>query len=56
MIALCFQCDTVSVVIPAGNESLAQLKAFRHLKSRPMRSEILHRSHSGCLSRSLMRQ
>jgi hypothetical protein len=54
--AFCCQCDTVSVAIPAATNRPAQLKAFRHLTARPMPSEILHRSHSGCLSRSLMGQ
>jgi len=56
MIALCCWCDTVSVVMLQAANRPARLKAFRRLTARAMPSEILHRSHSGCLSRSLMRQ
>jgi hypothetical protein len=54
MIALCFQCDTVSVMNPRATNRPAQLTAFRHLTAQPMPSEILHRSHSGCLSRDMV--
>ncbi len=58
IVTFCFQCDTESLPMSADDESpRIKLKEFLPAK-RPRRcaTPILHRSHSGCSGRPLMRQ